>query len=98
MFIKCKKITCKMYISRNKSCKKQTHKNQISFIHSYSALSVGFYLQNHLTHSASELPHLAQQPWLQFLKAPHLLALAMNSFSRGPSICQNAAVWVTSVK
>lgn len=35
---------------------------------------------------------------LQFLKAPHLLALAMNSFSRGPSICQNAAVCVTSVK
>lgn len=34
----------------------------------------------------------------QFLKAPHLLALAMNSFSRGPSICQNAAVCVTSVK
>lgn len=34
----------------------------------------------------------------QFLKAPHLLALAMNSFSRGPSICQNAVVCVTSVK
>lgn len=44
-----------------------------------------------------------QTPWLtasffQFLKAPHLLALPMNSFSREPSICQNAAVCVTSVK
>lgn len=43
-------------------------------------------------------PSPAASLGFQFLKAPHLLALAMNSFSRGPSICQNAAVCVTSVK
>lgn len=34
----------------------------------------------------------------QFLKAPQWLALQINSFSMLPSICQNAAVCVTSVK
>lgn len=65
-----------------------------------------FYLQNHITRGAQAghaqcTPSTHTKPRslaLQFLKAPHLLALAMNSFSRGPSICQNAAVCVTSVK
>lgn len=54
--------------------------------------------KGHTITNVSEDSHKTQQPWLQFLKAPHLLALAMNSLSRGPSICQNAAVCVTSVK
>jgi len=49
--------------------------------------------------ASSSVPRALTKPsslGLQFLKAPHLLALAMNSFSRGPSIWQNAAVRVTS--
>ena len=65
-----------------------------------------FYLQNYIPHRAQTTRlHQPQSTHtkpsslgLQFLKAPHLLALAMNSFRRGPSICQNAAVCVTSVK
>lgn len=65
-----------------------------------------FYLQNYIPHRAQTTSlHQPQSTHtkpsslgLQFLKAPHLLALAMNSFRRGPSICQNAAVCVTSVK
>lgn len=34
----------------------------------------------------------------QFLKAPQRLARHMKSLSRLPSICQKAAVWVTSVR
>lgn len=67
---------------------------------------VFFYLQNYIPHRAQTTSlHQPQSTHtkpsslgLQFLKAPHLLALAMNSFRRGPSICQNAAVCVTSVK
>lgn len=50
--------------------------------------------------SSSFLPSFLRG-WLvvsQFLKAPQRLALQMNSLSMLPSICQKAAVWVTSVR
>lgn len=54
--------------------------------------------KRHTFTCAPEHSHKPSSLGIQFLKAPHLLALAINSFSRGPSICQNAAVCVTSVK
>lgn len=96
------------------SCLKWAQEKPISFIYSYRELShvkknnlMGFTcritspVEHKLDTSPTVPPRAHTHPsslGLQFLKAPHLLALAMNSFSRGPSICQNAAVCVTSVK
>lgn len=105
------KVTFKIYIAGNKRCLKRVQEKTHIF---HTFLHRDLYLGREKTHSENDitpraqtthhLPSPAQHSHkpsslgLQFLKAPHLLALAMNSFSRGPSICQNAAVCVTSVK